>query len=114
VRKDIVVNLEILGSSTVGASCILLTAAGRRILIDAGVRLGSGPGDMLPDLAQLQDGGIDAVLVTHAHATTRSTSGVPASEAGCTYGRGGSIARTTRCGPKACRCPSRCAVPNLA
>ncbi len=57
------------GVSEVGASCLVVEAAGKRILIDAGIRPGRSGGDMLPDLARLQsDGGIDAVIVTHAHA----------------------------------------------
>jgi Cft2 family RNA processing exonuclease len=75
VRKHIFVHLEVLGSADVGASCLVLAAAGRRNLIDAGVCLGSAKGgtsalagDVLPDLARLQeDGGIDAVIVTHSH-----------------------------------------------
>jgi len=57
------------GVSEVGASCLVVEAAGKRILVDAGIRPGRSGGDMLPDLARLQsDGGIDAVIVTHAHA----------------------------------------------
>ncbi len=57
------------GASEVGASCLIVEAAGRRILVDAGIRPGRSGGDLLPDLARLQDdGGIDAVIVTHAHA----------------------------------------------
>lgn len=55
------------GASGVGASCVVVEAAGRRVLVDAGVRPGAP--DPLPDLARLQDlGGIDAVVVSHAHA----------------------------------------------
>lgn len=54
------------GASEVGASCTLVEVAGKRILVDAGVRMGEG--DPLPDLAALQEGGpIDLVLLTHAH-----------------------------------------------
>jgi glyoxylase-like metal-dependent hydrolase (beta-lactamase superfamily II) len=67
-RKDSLVHVDIVGGADVGASCLVLSAADRRILVDAGLRL-SGTGDMLPDLARLQEhGGIDAVIVTHAHA----------------------------------------------
>jgi hypothetical protein len=38
-RKDSRVHLEIRGGADVGASCLVLSAAGRRILIDAGVPL---------------------------------------------------------------------------
>ena len=55
------------GIGEVGASCLVVSAGGQRVLVDAGIRMGSP--DPLPDLAQLQDGGgIDAVVVTHAHA----------------------------------------------
>ncbi len=57
------------GASEVGASLLIVEAAGRRILVDAGIRPGRSGADTLPDLARLQDdGGIDAVIVTHAHA----------------------------------------------
>jgi len=57
------------GVSEVGASCLVVEAGGKRVLVDAGIRPGRSGGDMLPDLARLQgDGGIDAVIVTHAHA----------------------------------------------
>ena len=55
------------GASEVGASCVVVEAGGRRVLLDAGVRLNAP--DPLPDLRRLQEiGGIDAVVVTHAHA----------------------------------------------
>ncbi len=55
------------GASEVGASCVVIEAGGQRVLVDAGVRPGAA--DPLPDLARLQEGsGIDAVVVTHAHA----------------------------------------------
>lgn len=54
------------GASEVGASCTLVEVGGKRILVDAGVRMGEG--DALPDLAKLQEGGaVDLVLLTHAH-----------------------------------------------
>jgi Cft2 family RNA processing exonuclease len=56
------------GADEIGASCALLEAGGRRVLVDAGVRMGSSRRDRLPDLARATDlGGIDEVLVTHAH-----------------------------------------------
>lgn len=56
------------GADEVGASCLVVEAAGRRIMVDAGVRMGGGRSDRLPDLARVSDlGGLDAVLVTHAH-----------------------------------------------
>jgi Cft2 family RNA processing exonuclease len=55
------------GAAEVGASCLVIEAAGRRILVDAGIRMHAP--DRLPDLSRLQDlGGIDGVVVTHAHA----------------------------------------------
>lgn len=60
------------GGSEVGASCNLLQMDGTNVLLDAGIRMGGGaaggPADALPDLALLQEaGGVDAVLVSHAH-----------------------------------------------
>lgn len=56
------------GANEVGASCTLLEVAGKRILVDAGIRMGAKEGDQLPNLAQIQDGGsLDAILLTHAH-----------------------------------------------
>jgi uncharacterized protein len=62
------------GADEVGASGILVETAGRRVLVDCGIRpspkthdgLGA---DQLPDLSQLESGSgrLDAVLVTHAH-----------------------------------------------
>ncbi len=61
------------GADEVGASCVLLEWAGKRILIDAGVRPSSRARsgidtDTLPDLSLIDAGTLDAVLVTHAHA----------------------------------------------
>jgi Cft2 family RNA processing exonuclease len=60
------------GGNEVGASCNYLEIGGARVLVDAGIRVGAREMgvqvDALPDLALLQDlGGVDAVLVTHAH-----------------------------------------------
>ena len=56
------------GANEVGASCTLLEVAGKRILIDAGIRMGAKEADRLPNLSQIQDGGpLDAILLTHAH-----------------------------------------------
>ena len=60
------------GASEVGASCNFIELDGRRLLVDAGIRMHSGeaggPPDPLPDLALLQElGEPEAVLVTHAH-----------------------------------------------
>ncbi|MCC6191885.1 MAG: MBL fold metallo-hydrolase, partial [Anaerolineales bacterium] len=65
------------GADEVGASCILLEMAGRRLLVDAGLRPSPKArwglaGDQLPDLSLIDPAGasprgLDAVLVTHAH-----------------------------------------------
>jgi len=56
------------GADEVGASCLLIEVAGRRILVDAGIRMGGAAADRLPDLARASDlGGLDAILLTHAH-----------------------------------------------
>ena len=54
------------GAEEVGATCTLLEIGGHKILVDAGIRIGQP--DPLPDLARISDfGGIEAILVTHAH-----------------------------------------------
>ena len=55
------------GADEVGASGLLIEGGGCRIVVDAGVRMGAGAADPLPDLAPLGEGGVDAVLLTHAH-----------------------------------------------
>ena len=61
------------GADEVGASSILIEIAGRRLLIDAGIRPTPKArwglaGDQLPDLSLIEEnGGLDAILVTHAH-----------------------------------------------
>jgi Cft2 family RNA processing exonuclease len=61
------------GADEVGASSILIEIGGRRLLVDAGIRPTPKTrwglaGDQLPDLSQVErSGGIDAILVTHAH-----------------------------------------------
>ncbi len=62
------------GADEVGASGILVETAGRRVLVDCGIRpspkaYGGLAPDQLPDLSQLENGSgkLDAVLVTHAH-----------------------------------------------
>ena len=61
------------GADEVGASCILIEIGGRRLLVDAGIRPSPKArwglaGDQLPDLSQIERaGGLDAILVTHAH-----------------------------------------------
>ena len=43
------------GASQIGASCLAVETGGNWVVIDAGVRTGSGRGDPLPDLAFLGD-----------------------------------------------------------
>ncbi|MGI6112891.1 MAG: MBL fold metallo-hydrolase [Mahellales bacterium] len=55
------------GAGEVGASCYLLTIDGKNLLLDCGIRMGSDK-DTLPDLGVIQErGGVDAILVSHAH-----------------------------------------------
>ena len=56
------------GADEVGASAVLVEAGGRRVLVDAGIRMSGLAGDKLPDLSAIdRAGGLDACLVTHAH-----------------------------------------------
>lgn len=61
------------GADEVGASSILIEIGGRRVLVDAGIRPTPKArwglaGDQLPDLSYIErSGGLDAILVTHAH-----------------------------------------------
>ena len=56
------------GADEVGASCTLVEAGGRRVLVDAGIRMQARDGDQLPHLSRIGEvGPPDAVLVTHAH-----------------------------------------------
>ena len=56
------------GANEVGASCLMLEVAGKKILIDAGIRMTTRKGSQLPDLTRLQElGPPDAILLTHAH-----------------------------------------------
>lgn len=61
------------GADEVGASSVLIEIAGRRVLVDAGIRPTPKArwglaGDQLPDLSYIErSGGLDAILVTHAH-----------------------------------------------
>ncbi len=61
------------GADEVGASCTVVEVAGKKILVDAGIRISPKTSrglqnDQLPHLAYLTDiGGPDAILVTHAH-----------------------------------------------
>jgi Cft2 family RNA processing exonuclease len=61
------------GADEVGASSTLIDIAGKRILVDAGIRISAKTrraieDDQLPDLRLISEaGGIDYLLVTHAH-----------------------------------------------
>ena len=56
------------GASGVGASCLAVRFGATWVVIDAGVRTGSGDADRLPDLAMLEGRHVGAIFVTHAHA----------------------------------------------
>lgn len=61
------------GADEVGASSTLIEIGGKKLLVDAGIRISPKTvrgisGDQLPDLQQITDaGGPDYVLLTHAH-----------------------------------------------
>ena len=55
------------GAREVGGSCIYVRIGTYGILMDSGIRQGSNK-DPLPDFRMLQElGGVDAVLISHAH-----------------------------------------------
>lgn len=55
------------GAMEVGASCIYIHSGGKGVLLDAGIRQSSGK-DPLPDFRAIQlQGGVDVILVSHAH-----------------------------------------------
>ena len=51
----------------VTGSCFLLEAAGKRIVVDCGMRQGKDDNDMPNDVLEFSPSGIDALIVTHAH-----------------------------------------------
>jgi Cft2 family RNA processing exonuclease len=56
------------GADEVGASCTLVEIAGKRLLVDCGMRMNAPDGDRLPWLDPIQQGGgLDAIILTHAH-----------------------------------------------
>lgn len=64
------------GAGEVGASCYLMKIDGKNILLDCGIRITSSK-DNLPDFRLIQEnGGIDAIVVSHAH--TDHTGALPA------------------------------------
>ena len=53
------------GAKEVGASCVLIKACNKNILIDSGIRMKE---DKLPNLQLLRElGGVDVCLISHAH-----------------------------------------------
>lgn len=55
------------GAGEVGASCILLNIDGKNIVLDCGIRMANSK-ENLPDLGMIQEnGGVDAIIVSHAH-----------------------------------------------
>lgn len=55
------------GAHEVGGSCILLKIYNKNILLDCGIRQGASK-DPLPDFRTIQEqGGIDAIIISHAH-----------------------------------------------
>lgn len=64
------------GADEVGASSTLLQIAGKRLLIDCGIRMKARAGNVLPYLEPIEAaGGIDAIILTHAH--TDHSGGLP-------------------------------------
>jgi predicted metal-dependent RNase len=55
------------GAREVGASCVFVKIDGKNIVLDCGMRMSSSK-DQLPDLRMIQEnGGVDAIFVSHAH-----------------------------------------------
>lgn len=55
------------GAMEIGGSSILVHLQGKNLLLDAGIRQSSGK-DPLPNFRTIQDqGGLDAILISHAH-----------------------------------------------
>lgn len=55
------------GAMEIGGSCIYVEIAGRKILMDSGIRQ-SGGRDPIPDFRTIQQmGGLDAIIISHAH-----------------------------------------------
>ncbi len=68
MQKEYKVQLDFLGGAMeIGGSAILVEMAGQRILLDSGIRQKAGV-DPLPDFRRIQErGGVDAIVVSHAH-----------------------------------------------
>ena len=54
------------GGVEVGASAYAIELAGKRLLVDCGIRVGKGLGELAPALERLR-GPVDALILTHAH-----------------------------------------------
>lgn len=55
------------GAAEVEVSCIMLKLDDKNIVLDCGMRMGSTQ-EYLPDLRMVQEnGGVDAIIVSHAH-----------------------------------------------
>ena len=55
------------GAHEVGASCVYIELAGKKIVFDCGMRMGKVK-DTMPDFRLLQEkGGVDAIFLSHAH-----------------------------------------------
>ncbi len=55
------------GAREVGASCVFVKIDGKNIVLDCGMRMTASK-DQLPDLRMIQEnGGVDAIFVSHAH-----------------------------------------------
>lgn len=70
-KAQLALTVEMLGGGTeVGGSCVLVTAAGARLLVDCGTRPNAPtPAQAAPPrLAEALTGPIDAIIITHAHA----------------------------------------------
>ena len=55
------------GAMEIGGSCIYVRIAGKKILLDCGIRQ-SASKDPIPDFRTIQEqGGLDAIIISHAH-----------------------------------------------
>ncbi len=55
------------GAMEIGGSCIYVQIAGKKILLDCGIRQ-SASKDPIPDFRTIQEqGGVDAMIISHAH-----------------------------------------------
>lgn len=70
VSRDLTLSVQVLGGGThVGGSCVLVSAGGTNLLVDAGTRAGSRDAEsMAPEAIEvLESHPPDAIVVTHAH-----------------------------------------------